>query len=113
MVPRRIFPKSIFLASALVLGLAGCGAMKPSAMKPSNMVTLTAQLSSASEVPPTVSSGTGTADAWLNKDTNVLKWKVSFSGLTGPATAAHFHGPAARGAKAGVVFPFTAKTRPL
>lgn len=113
MVPRRIFPKSIFLASALVLGLAGCGAMKPSAMKPSNMVTLTAQLSSASEVPPTVSSGTGTAEAWLNKDTNVLKWKVSFSGLTGPATAAHFHGPAAPGANAGVVVPFTGTTSPM
>jgi hypothetical protein len=30
---------------------------------------------------------------------------VSYSGFTGPATAAHFHGPAASGANAGVVVP--------
>jgi CHRD domain len=33
--------------------------------------------------------------------------------LTGPATAAHFHGPAAVGANAGVVVPFNPVTSPI
>ena len=35
----------------------------------------------------------------------MLTWKGSYSGLTGPATAAHFHGPAEPGKNAGVVVP--------
>ncbi len=108
MVTHRSFTKSLFATAILAMGLAGC-----SSMLPSNKVTLTGQLSASQEVPPTVSSGTGTAEAWLNKDTNVLTWKVSFSGLTGPATAGHFHGPAAAGANAGVVVPFAGTASPL
>ncbi len=33
---------------------------------------------------------------------------VTYSGLTGPATAAHIHGPAAAGANAGVLVPMKA-----
>ena len=34
-----------------------------------------------------------------------LSYKGSYSGLTGPATAAHFHGPAEPGNNAGVQIP--------
>lgn len=95
-------------AAALLLGLAGC-----SSMQPSSTVTLTATLTGASEVPPTPSTGTGMAEAWLNKDTRELRWKVSFSGLTGPALAGHFHGPAAAGTNAGVVVPFVGNASPF
>jgi len=105
---RSRLPRSILLASALVAGLAACGAMKPS-----NTVSLSAQLSAANEVPPTVSNGTGMAEATLNKDSNVLTWKLSYSGLTGPATAGHFHGPAAVGSNAGVVLPFSGTASPI
>ena len=37
--------------------------------------------------------------------TKKLTYTMTYSGLTGPATAAHFHGPAAAGANAGVVVP--------
>ena len=43
----------------------------------------------------------------FNKDTNLLRWKVNYTGLTGPATAAHFHGPAATGANAGVALAWS------
>ncbi|MFY3740847.1 MAG: hypothetical protein HMLIMOIP_001292 [Candidatus Nitrosomirales archaeon] len=33
---------------------------------------------------------------------NELSWSIEFSGLSGPATAAHFHGPANAGTNAGV-----------
>lgn len=83
--------------------ISGCGMMGP---QPSNMVAFTTQLRAANEVPPNASHGSGSVDAVLNKDTNLFRWKVNYSGLTGPATAAHFHGPAAVGANAGVVLPW-------
>jgi hypothetical protein len=48
------------------------------------------------------SKGTGNAQVTFDTTTKVLTWTVTFDGLTGPATAAHFHGPAAAGANAGV-----------
>ena len=97
------------LSLAAVAAITGCGMMKPSssAAPMSNMVALSTQLRASSEVPPNASPATGTVDAVFNKDTNMLRWKVSYSGLTGPATAGHFHGPAAPGANAGVVLPWS------
>ena len=97
MTTRRTFYRFTFSALAAV-ALAGCGAM----MQPANMVALTTQLRSANEVPPVMTSGGGSVDASFNKDTMQLRWKVSYSGLTGNATAGHFHGPAGVGANAGV-----------
>jgi hypothetical protein len=92
-------------AAAAVLTISGCGMMKGGSST-SNMVALSTQLRAANEVPPNASTGTGSVDAVLNKDTNQLRWKLNYSGLTGPATAGHFHGPAAVGANAGVVLPW-------
>jgi hypothetical protein len=61
-----------------------------------------ATLSAAAEVPPTTSAGTGSADIDYDAATKKLSWKLTYSGLTGPATAAHFHGPAGPADKAGV-----------
>ena len=92
-------------------GMQGQSGMMPGQMKG---MAFTTQLRGASEVPPTDSSGTGQVDAVLDKDTNVLRWKVTYSGLSGPASAGHFHGPAMEGANAGVVVPFTgAMTSPM
>jgi hypothetical protein len=64
-----------------------------------------ATLDAKSEVPPNASTATGTADIDYDPATKKLSWKVTYSGLSGPATAAHFHGPAAAGANAGVKVP--------
>jgi hypothetical protein len=40
--------------------------------------------------------------------TKKFTYTVTYSGLTGPATAAHFHGPAAEGANAPPVVPVPA-----
>ena len=61
-----------------------------------------ATLDGKSEVPPNTSAGTGIADIDYDAATKKLSWKLSYSGLTGPATAAHFHGPAEPGKNAGV-----------
>ncbi|MES2185384.1 MAG: CHRD domain-containing protein [Pseudomonadota bacterium] len=98
---RRASLASLALAAAAALaGITGCASMK------SSTVTLGATLNGASEVPANTSTGSGTAQVWLNKDTNLLKWKVEYSGLSGPATAAHFHGPAEPGKNTAPVVPF-------
>jgi hypothetical protein len=61
-----------------------------------------ATLDSKSEVPPNASAGTGTADIDYDAASKKLSWKLTYSGLSGPATAAHFHGPAEPGKNAGV-----------
>ncbi|HKS85801.1 MAG TPA: CHRD domain-containing protein [Pseudolabrys sp.] len=54
-------------------------------------VNLKANLKSSSEVPPTDSKGTGSLTATFDTASKQLTWKGSVSGLSGPATAAHFH----------------------
>ena len=61
-----------------------------------------ATLDGKSETPPNTSAGTGTADIDWDAATKKLSWKITYSGLSGPATAAHFHGPAEPGKNAGV-----------
>ena len=65
---------------------------------------MSATLGGGKEVPPNSSSGSGIAAIKLDGD--VLSWVITYSGVTGPVTGAHFHGPAAANANAGVIVPF-------
>ena len=69
------------------------------------MLNMTAELNGASEVPANDSAGTGSLEATYDTDTKMFTWTVTYEGLTGDATAAHFHGPAAPDANAGPVVP--------
>jgi len=91
------------LAAMLAVGASG---MSASALADT---ALQATLSGASEVPPVQSSATGNVDASLNPSTRMLSWTVNYTGLSGPASAAHFHGPAMAGQNAGVVVPLSGK----
>lgn len=73
----------------------------------------TAHLDGASEVPKTESKGTGDVTATYDPASKKLTWNGTYSGLTGPVTAAHFHGPAKAGENAGVLVPVEAKTSPF
>jgi CHRD domain-containing protein len=70
-------------------------------------VTFKAELKGTNEVPPNDSKGTGTVIATYDTASKKLSWKINYSGLTGNATAAHFHGPADRDKNAAVVVPIT------
>jgi hypothetical protein len=63
---------------------------------------LKATLDGKSEVPANTSAATGTADIDYDAASKKLSWKLTYSGLSGPPTAAHFHGPAEAGKNAGV-----------
>ncbi|AOJ11260.1 CHRD domain-containing protein [Burkholderia mayonis] len=82
------------LACALAAGVAHAETVK-----------FVANLQPSSEVPPTTSKGSGSLDATYDTATRTLRWNVTYRDLTGPATAAHFHGPASVGQNAGVQVP--------
>lgn len=87
------------ILSAVLAAGVGVAVPRPAA---ATVISFTANLSGSQEVPPTSSSGSGTAQGQVDTDTNQLSWTVQYSGLTGPATEAHFHGPAQPGQNAAV-----------
>lgn len=72
--------------------------------------TFKADMKASSEVPPNTTAGTGSATVTLDGDK--ITWNVTFSGLSGPATAAHIHGPAPAGKNAGVLVWLSTKGKP-
>ena len=71
-------------------------------------VTFHGTMSPESEVPAKTTSGKGSFTGKLDTSSKVLDYTLDYSGLTGPATAAHLHGPAPAGSNAGVLVPFPA-----
>ena len=69
------------------------------------VVNFKAELSGAAEVPPNDSAGIGQVSADFDTETKLLKWNITYEDLTGPATAAHFHGPADPDVNAPPVIP--------
>ncbi|OUL98397.1 CHRD domain-containing protein [Variovorax sp. JS1663] len=100
--------RAVLVTGVATAALAGCGMMSSS-----NTASFSGSMNAASEVPPNMTRGSGLVEAWLNRDTNVLKYKIIYTGLSGPATAAHFHGPAAAGENAGVALPFANPASPI
>ncbi|MGH8820641.1 MAG: CHRD domain-containing protein [Rhodoferax sp.] len=88
--------------AAAVLVVAGCATVKPEP----NLVAFSTTLRGGNEVPPVMTDATGKVYAVLNKTNLLLRWKMTYSGLSGPATMAHFHGPAAVGTNARIQLPF-------
>jgi hypothetical protein len=75
--------------------------------------TFQVQLTGAQQVPAVQTDGTGSADLSYNPSTHRLSWTITYSGLSGPVTMAHLHGPAAAGANAGVQVWLTKKGSPV
>ncbi len=62
-------------------------------------------LSAKQEVPAVTADGKGHGTVVYDDKTQNVKYHIEFSGLSGDATAAHFHGPAAVGEKGDVIVP--------
>jgi hypothetical protein len=62
-------------------------------------LTWSTPLEQSQEVPPPVlvPGASGFASGTFDTVSGLLDWNISFSGLSGPATAAHFHAPAPPG----------------
>ncbi len=96
---------TILRSTAAAIVFAGALAFAAPSM--AAMMTFKADLKGASEVPPNTTAGGGSVTATYDSDSKKLSWKGTYSGLTGPATAAHFHGPAPSGKNAGVMVPIS------
>jgi len=70
------------------------------------VTTYKATLAGAAEVPPVKSGGTGSAAVSIDTATKKVSWTVQYSGLSGPAAAAHIHCGAPAGANSGVAVSF-------
>ena len=95
-----------------VTGIVCALAAASAAPAMAEVVTLKATLSAGSEVPPVTSKGTGSVTATYDTTSKKLSWKGSYSDLSGPATAAHFHTGAA-GASGPVAVAITPNTSPF
>ena len=102
-------PKRLMLVTAAAGLLSACTALGLG----NNSVKLGGTLTGAQEVPPVATSATGTLDASYDKSSHKLSYTVTHSGLSGAATGAHFHGPAAPGTNTGVVLPFANPASPI
>lgn len=92
---------------SMVAAIAVAGMLALSTPSIAAMMNFKASLSGKSEVPANTTAGTGEVTVTYDTATKKLTWKGSYSGLTGPATAAHFHGPAPPGKNAGVMIPIS------
>ena len=92
-----------FLRPALVV-LACAGVIAFASPSMADMMKMKADLKGANEVPPTQTTGSGSVDVTYDSASKKLSWKGTYAGLSGPATAAHFHSGEA-GKNGGVAVP--------
>jgi hypothetical protein len=97
--------------ATVMLALVSSASRVPAAR--AETISLKADLKGSNEVPPNSSPANGTAEATLDAETRHLSYTITFSGLSGPALGAHFHGPSEAGKNAGIVLPFKTVQSPI
>lgn len=95
---------AIFAAALSAIAFTGAAAF-------AETTSYKADLKGATEVPSNDSKGVGAVEAGYDAATKKLTWTITYSGLAGPATAAHFHGPAAATANAPPVVPISGELK--
>ena len=94
--------RAVLATTALIFAMAGCSVLQPDA----HLAAFSAQMTGLNQVPPVATVATGHVVAVLDKNTRLFRWKLSFTGLSGAATAGNFHGPAIVGANANMTLAF-------
>jgi hypothetical protein len=106
---KRMIRSLAFLSLTAFAGfVSGCGKDDNNTTTPDDMYNITASMSPAQETSTLAGNptGSGTTTGTYDATTNTLQYNVSWTGLTGPATLGHFHGPALAGATASPVITF-------
>ena len=85
---------------------AAAAALFASSAVRAEVVKLHADLNARQEVPPNNSTATGVFNGTLDTSAKKLTYDLTYTGLSGPATMAHIHGPAGPSANAPILFPF-------
>lgn len=102
--PRALIASAVLMATIVVGATAlACGSDDTTTLPTS--VTFGTTLNGAGENPANNAPGVGTVT--IVKSAGTYTYTIVFSGMTGPVTGAHIHGPAAAGANANVIVPFS------
>jgi hypothetical protein len=99
--------RALSIRAAAVLALFAASAAQAAT------VSFTATLKGASEVPANTSVGTGYLTGTVDTGMKLFGYTVTYSGLSGPPTAAHFHGAAAPGVNAPPIITITKLASPI
>ena len=86
----RLPKLTAILLSLPVLFLFSCKSTED--VEQENIYYGTLTMSGSQEVPASGSAATGTVETNYNRLTRTLTYKITFSGLSGNATASHIHG---------------------
>jgi len=86
-------------AGILLAALAGCVGPQhqyaPPVVEDAHLVAFKAVLSGRNAVPPATTHASGELVAVLDRNTDLLRWRLTYSQLSGPVRSAHFVGAAA------------------
>lgn len=93
----------LVLCGVVAIGLSACAPP----------MTFQGPMSAGQEVPTNASRGTGMVTATVYPMTKAMTFTTEYKDLSGPATAAHFHGPAVPGANGPVVIPAGPPASPI
>jgi len=101
--PRALIASAVLMAAIVVSATAlACGSDNTTSL--ATTVTFATTMNGAGENPVKNVPGAGTAT--IVKNGGVYTYTINFSGMSGPLTGAHIHGPAAAGTNASVIVPF-------
>jgi hypothetical protein len=95
----KLFSKGMFIAlfASASLFITSCDKDDDDDNAGDVTYTVSGNASGTQEVPAVTTTATGTLTGTYNKTTNELQYNISWTGLSGDVTAAHFHGPALAG----------------
>lgn len=100
----------LFFYALLLFTVIGIVSCKDDDDPKSDIVTFTATINGANEVPSNTSTANGMGNFTYNKTTYILSGTVTFSGIT--PSAAHIH-KGAVGVAGGVIFPLAPLASPI
>jgi hypothetical protein len=102
--PRALIASAILMAAIVVSATAlACGSDDTTTLP--TTVTVGTTFNGPGENPFKNVPGVGTAT--IVKSAGTYTYTITFSGMSGPVTGAHIHGPATAGANANVIVPFS------
>ena len=102
--PSRALVASAALIAAIVINATVLACDDDNDTTRATTTTFVTTMNGAGEFPANAEAGTGTAT--VVKSGGVYTYTITYTGMTGPLTMGHIHGPSVAGANAPVIVPF-------
>ncbi|HYH15562.1 MAG TPA: CHRD domain-containing protein [Flavisolibacter sp.] len=113
MFVKKFYTDVFLLLIAITLFLPACDTDLGEDDGKQTTYSLSGNANGANERPnPVTTAATGTIAGTYDDNTNMLNYTITWTGLSGPPIAMHFHGPADRNTPAGVVIPIPLPSNP-